>query len=302
MVTPSERAETFEAHRAHLLAVAYRMTGTLADAEDLVQEAFLRWVRVEDEIDEPRAYLTTMVTRLSIDHQRSARMRRERYVGPWLPEPVLGERALAADAATELADDVSMALLLALDRLSPLERAAFILHEVFDVGYAELAATLVRSEAACRKLVERARASVRRSEPKRRTPKEEAERILGAFLFAVNSGDVEGLSQLLTEDVVLYSDGGGKVSAALRPILGPSKVARFFVGVAKNHPLPPGHTVELAVVNGAYGVVIRLPDGVEQILSFELTSDGRIARIYGVRNPDKLARAAAAIGHPTPSP
>jgi RNA polymerase sigma-70 factor, ECF subfamily len=288
-----ERAETFETHRAQLLAIAYRMTGTLADAEDLVQEAFLKWDRVTDEIEDPRAFLVTMITRMCIDHQRSARVRRERYVGPWLPEPVLGPGALSAEAETMLADDISMALLLALDRLSPLERAAFLLHDVFDVDYARVARTLGRSEPACRKLVERARAAVRAKDapPRYRASREEGERIVGAFLAAVTSGEVDTLSALLTEDAILYSDGGGRVQAARRPIYGRSKVARFFVGIARSHPLEPDHTLEWVVVNGGPGILVRTPAGIDQVLTFEIDGTGRIARIYGVRNPEKLERA-----------
>src|SRR5690606_16603205 len=196
----------------------------------------------------------------------------ERYVGPWLPEPVLGEGALSAEAATMLARDVSMALMLALDRLTPLERAAFLLHDVFDVGYPRIAATLGRTEPACRKLVERARAAVRAEEHggRRRASREEGERILGAFLAAVATGDVEALSALLSEDAILYSDGGGHARAALRPIVGASKVARFFVGVMRTHPPPEGHVLEWEVVNGGPGVVVRVGDRVDQILTFEL--------------------------------
>jgi RNA polymerase sigma-70 factor, ECF subfamily len=290
----AERAETFEAHRGHLLAVAYRMTGTLADAEDLVQDAFVKFTNVRDEVEEPRAFLTTMITRMSIDHHRSARVRRERYVGPWLPEPVVGEGALSAEAATELASDVSMALMIALDKLTALERAAFLLHDVFDVEYARVAATIGRSEPACRKLVERARAALRaEGTPRRRATREEGERILGAFLAAVSSGDVEALSSMLADDAILYSDGGGRVHAALRPIFGPTKISRFFIGIARTHPLPEGHRLEWCFVNGGPGLVVHTPAGVDQILSFEIDGSGKVTRIYGVRNPEKLERAGA---------
>jgi RNA polymerase sigma-70 factor, ECF subfamily len=299
----ADRTTTFEAHRAHLLAIAYRMTGTIADAEDLVQDAFLRWTRTADGVDDPRAFLSTMITRMCIDHQRSARVRRERYVGPWLPEPVVGDGALSAEAATMLADDISMALLLALDRLSPLERAAFLLHDVFDVEYSRIADTLGRSEPACRKLVERARSALRvKDGPTRHRPtREEGDRIVGAFLAAIASGDVETLSAMLTEDAILYSDGGGRAQAARRPIFGRSKVARFFVGMRKSHPLAPGTRLESVIVNGGPGLLVRTPTGLDQVITFEIDASGRIARIYGVRNPEKLERVSAG-SRPTGGP
>src|SRR3954454_5899397 len=191
--------DAFEAHRGHLLGLAYRMLGSVAEAEDVVQEAYLRWHEANtDGVSDPRAYLARVVTRLGLDHLKSARVRREHYVGPWLPEPVVDADALSAGTASEYADDVTVALLLALERLSPLERAAFLLHDVFDLDFAEVARTLGRSEAACRQLASRARTHLREARPRFTAPPEAGERLAGAFLRAARSGEVTALAQLLT--------------------------------------------------------------------------------------------------------
>ena len=278
----------FEQHRRHLTGLAYRMLGSFADAEDIVQEAWLRW-QSEDrgDVREARAFLSKMVTRLCLDELKSARAQREEYIGPWLPEPVLDESALSPEVATEYAADLSVALLLALERLSPLERAAFLLHDVFDMDFAEIAETLGRNEAACRQLATRARANVAAARPRFKPSEDESRRIAQAFMAAASSGDAKGLAQLLAKDAVFYSDGGGKISAAMRPILGAERVAQFIVAVLRAHPPPSGTKVRYAHVNGLPGFVIERGGGAVETTAFDIR-DGRIVAIYGVRNPDKL--------------
>ena len=222
-------ALSFEPHRRRLLGLAYRMLGSLAEAEDAVQDAYLRWHAVDrDEVKDSRAFLTTATTRICLDVLRSARARREEYVGPWLPEPVVDPRALAPDAQTELAEDLSIALLLALDRLSPLERAAFLLHDVFDCSFSEVASALGRSEAACRQLATRARTHVREARPRDESVARDRgddattkhEELVVAFVDASRSGDLDALMSMLAEDARLVADGGGKVQAALNVIEG----------------------------------------------------------------------------------
>ena len=233
-------ALSFEPHRRHLRGLAYRMLGSLAEAEDAVQDAYLRWHAVDrDQVTDPRAFLTTATTRICLDALQSARARREEYVGPWLPEPVVDTKALAPDAQTELAEDLSIALLLALDRLSPLERAAFLLHDVFDCSFSEVAQALDRSEAACRQLASRARTHVREARPRdesvARDRADDAatrhEELISAFVAATRSGDLDALMSMLAEDARLVADGGGKVQAALNVIEGANSIARFIVGV-----------------------------------------------------------------------
>ena len=269
---------TFEPHRQFLVGVAYRMLGSLSDAEDIAQEAFLRWATVDHAIvDDPRAYLARIVSRLCLDRMKSAAVRRETYPGTWLPEP------LVAPPSAPLADDLSVALLLTLERLSPLERAAFLLHDVFDMDYSAIAETLDRSEAACRQLAARAREHVRDGRPRFTASEESCAKLAAAFQAAVVVGDLEAIAQLLAEDAVFYSDGGGKRLAALNPIYGKAKIVRFFVGTAKK-----GATFELepARINGLPGFLVRGPDGVEA-LSLEFAND-HIVALYLVRNPDKL--------------
>ena len=218
----SNPAASFEPYRRRLLGLAYRMLGSMADAEDAVQETYLRWHGADrDKVSDPRAFLMTTTTRICLDMLNSARARREEYVGPWLPEPVVDTAALAPDSRMELAEDLSIALLLTLDRLSPLERAAFLLHDVFDFSFNEVAPALERSEAACRQLAARARAHVRASRPRGATVPTAAfgeidakhTQLLSAFMAATQSGDLNALTQLLASDVRVWSDGGGKVRA-----------------------------------------------------------------------------------------
>ena len=303
MKAMSNPAETFEPYRRRLLGLGYRMLGSMADAEDAVQEAYVRWHRADrDNVSDPRAFLLTTTTRICLDMLTSARARREEYVGPWLPEPVLDTSALAPDSRTELAEDLSIALLLTLDRLSPLERAAFLLHDVFDFSFSEVASALERSEAACRQLGARARAHVRAARP-RRAPAPAGSggfdakhaQLLAAFVAATQSGDLHALTQLLASDVRLVTDGGGKVASALNVIDGADRVARFVVEVTRKRPdawWRDDFTVRLATINGLPGVIVDSPQGPVQTAAFEIDGD-LIRALYVVRNLDKLRHLAA---------
>jgi RNA polymerase sigma-70 factor (ECF subfamily) len=275
------------------------MLGSMADAEDAVQEAYLRWHKADrDRVSDPRAFLMTTTTRICLDMLTSARARREEYVGPWLPEPVLDTAALAPDSRTELAEDLSFALLLTLDRLSPLERAAFLLHDVFDFSFAEVAATLERSEAACRKLATRARAHVRALRPRGTTapparPREidaKHAQLMSAFAAATQSGDLNALTKLLASDVRIMTDGGGKVRAALNVIEGADRVAQFLIAVTRKRPdawWRDDFRPRFAIINGLPGIVVEAPEGAVQTAAFEIEGDV-IRALYVVRNPDKL--------------
>jgi RNA polymerase sigma-70 factor (ECF subfamily) len=287
----AEQAAGFEAHRRHLMAVAYRMLGSLAEAEDAVQEAYLRWREVDQvRIANPRAFLSQIVTRLCLDQLKSARSRRETYVGPWLPEPVLEGAALDAETASDYAHDLSVALMLTLERLSPLERAAFLLHDVFEVGFAEIAATLGRNEAACRQLAARGRAHVQASRPRYRPSAEEAARLLAAFKQAAETGNPAMLADLLAKDAVLLSDGGGKRAAALNPIRGAENIIRLMAGLARISA-PGEYRLRAAPINGMPGFIVAEPGGGVQTIALDI-AEGKIAAIYLVRNPDKLRGVA----------
>lgn len=281
---PQAAAERFEPHRSFLVRLAYRMLGSVAEAEDIVQDAFLRWqAAASDDVVEPRAYLARIVSRLCLDRMKSAQARRETYVGTWLPEPVI------EPPAESLANDLSVALLLTLERLSPLERAAFLLHDVFDMDYADVASTIERSEAACRQLAARAREHVRTERP-RFTPSENAStRLAEAFQRALITGDVVAFSTLLAEDAILYTDGGGKRQAALNPIYGRDKILRFFAGIASKNP--PMARIELTTINGLPGFLFHVEGGAPETMALEIDGD-KIVAIYGVRNPDKLRHLA----------
>lgn len=287
----------FERHRAHLLSIAYRMLGEMASAEDVVQEAWLRWRGAGDEdIRDPRAWLSAVTVRLALDALRSARARREKYVGPWLPEPILPDdtRALAADAPAaraELASDLSLALLHVLERLSPEERAALILHDAFDSDYADIAAVLGKTETACRKLVSRARERVKENRPRHAVAKDQHRQLLERFVTAAAAHDASLLMPMLADDAVLYSDGGGKAAAALNPIYGADKVARFTAGVIRKF-WAHGIDAQAAEINGAPGYLLYENGILHSAITAEIEND-RITAIYFVRNPDKLARLSA---------
>ena len=281
-------------HRGRLLGLAYRMLGSRSDAEDVVQDAYLRFAGAQD-VHNPEAFLVTIVTRLCLDRLKSAKAQREVYVGPWLPEPVFDAEGLSAESATELADDLSFALLLALDRLSPMERAAFLLHDVFDTPFTEIAAMLGRTEASCRQLASRARRAVRDNRPAPAATSDSHARLLQAFSDAVASGNVAQLAELLRADAVALTDGGGRKFAARNPIVGADKVARFFIGLAGKIA---GQDVRIqpAVINGAVGALLYLDGELDLTLSMAISGE-KIAAIYIVRNPDKLRHLPAVATH-----
>jgi RNA polymerase sigma-70 factor (ECF subfamily) len=283
-------------YRGRLLGLAYRMLGSRSDAEDVVQDAYLRFAGAR-EVQNPEAFLVTVVTRLCLDRLRSAKAQREIYVGPWLPEPVFDADGLSPDAATELADDLSFALLLALDRLSPLERAAFLLHDVFDIQFAEVAQMIDRTEVACRQLARRARRAVREARPAPPAPPDNHARLLSAFGEAVVSGDVSRLAGMLREDAIALTDGGGRKTAALNPIKGADKIARFFVSLAAKNA-DRNVRIEPAVINGILGALIYIDGKVDHSVSMAIDGE-RIAAIYIVRNPNKLRHVPDRINQPT---
>jgi RNA polymerase sigma-70 factor, ECF subfamily len=288
------RVAAFEPHRSYLRGLAYRMLGSQAEAEDAVQDAWLRWNGADaSRVQNPRAFLAQTVTRLCLDRLKSAQAQREHYVGPWLPEPVV-ERLEADDdpaLAAERAADVSVAFMLALERLSPLERAAFLLHDVFDCDFAEIAEALERSPAACRQLAARAREQLRSERPRFRPRADEARRLLDAFEQAIASGDATRFKALLAEDVRFVSDGGGRIAAPRIVVAGLQRVAKAVLGLIGKHPPPPGSRYERARINGLPGLVVRGPDGrAIQTVALEADAHWRISALYIVRNPDKLQR------------
>ncbi len=277
----------FEESRPRLTRLAYQMTGSMTEAEDVVQEAYLRWETASRaEIRAPAAWLTTVVSRLCLDHHKSARVRREEYVGPWLPEPVLTEPGATPFDEVELAESVSMALLRLLQQLTPAERAAFVLHEAFDYPYEEIGEILGRTPAGCRQLARRARQRLAQDRPRFRPDREEHRRLLERFVAASATGEVDPLLELLAADVTLWSDGGGRVLAARNPIVGADKVARFLVGVRDMQP--PGQTYEMREVNGEVGFVGYVAGRPRFTTTFDVR-EGRIHGIYIVLNPDKLS-------------
>lgn len=276
----TETAAGFDPLRPTLLRVAYRMLGSVADAEDIVQEAFIRWMKADRaEVQSPEAFLRRTVTRLCLDQLKSARHRRETYVGPWLPDPIVAEE--------EEAEDVTLPLMLALERLSPLERAAFLLHDVFGLPFEEVASTIGRDAAACRQLAARARGHVREARPRYRLESKRGLELAEAFFAASRSGDLTALGSLLASDVSLHADGGGKRPAVLRPVLGHGEVMRVHESLATFFRKAPSLLVRTGYINGLPGFVTREADGELQTTAFEI-EDGRIAAIYVVRNPDKL--------------
>ncbi len=293
--TSPDSAASFEPYRRRLLGLAYRMLGSMADAEDAVQETWLRWHGADrSQVLDPRAFLMTTTARICLDLLTSARARHEEYAGPLVAGAgALDTAALAPDSHTELAEDLSIALLLTLDRLSPLERAAFLLHDVFDFSFGEVAATLERSEAACRQLAARARDHVRGARPRGAAPAAPTGEIdakhtqlLSAFMAASRSGDLHGLMQLLATDVRIVTDGGGKAAAAMNVLDGADRAARFLVGATRKG-WREDFTVRFATINGLPGVIVDAPEGPVQTAAFEI--DGAVIRaVYVVRNPDKL--------------
>jgi RNA polymerase sigma-70 factor, ECF subfamily len=292
--------ETFIELRPMLFGIAYRMLGVAAEADDVLQDAYLRWATVDEaSVESPRAYLATIVTRLSIDQLRAAKVRRDSYKGPWLPEPIVLDESgesmevagtveagveAGAEAGVELADSLSLAFLVLLEELAPAERAAFLLREVFGYEYSEIARMLERNEPACRQLVSRARHRVGDRRKRFEADHEQSRELTRRFVFACGTGDIEGLMSLLAEDVVVWTDGGGRVVSAPRPVVGPWRAARFLVHVSKNFP---NATIGEMTLNGQPGLIFEENGRVTNAVVVDIL-DGLISGIRIVANPEKL--------------
>jgi len=297
--------DRFERERPRLVGLAYRMLGTVADAEDVVQDAWLRWQAAPPgTVDRPEAWLTTVTTRIALDHLRTVRRRRESYVGPWLPEPLVAEGSVAEGGpaergpaeAAELAESLRFGFLTVLDQLRPVERAVFLLADVFAVPFAEIAVTVGKSEAACRQIASRARRRVRpvdgpgQQRDHRAAAQRSDREVVDALMTAVVTGDVTAALRHLAPDVVCVSDGGAAVRAARRPVVGADRVARFLINLTRRHA---GRiTARAASVNGEPGTVVSLDGAVDLVTAFEV-ADGRVVAIRMVRNPDKLVHVDA---------
>ena len=284
-------AEIYEPLRPLLFSIAYRMLGTVSDAEDIVQEAFLRYHRAaagRDGVDSPKAFLSAVTTRLCIDHLRSARLRREAYVGEWLPEPLLTDTAAPDPAgAAEQADSLSMAFLLLLERLTPVQRAVFLLHDVFGYGYDEIAGIVGKSEDNCRQLALRARRRVGEGRPRFEASRSKREKLAGQFFRAVGDGDMDGLVSMLAEDVVIYGDSGGIGPSWPRPITGRGNVSRLLLGIG-GQMRQVGITIRPTEINGQPGAMFLDPDGnLTNVFVLDIT-DGQVAAVRSVINPEKL--------------
>ncbi|PZG92647.1 RNA polymerase subunit sigma-24 [Streptomyces sp. NTH33] len=282
--------EAFLAHRNLLFTVAYEILGSAADAEDVLQETWLRWVKSDQgQVRDQRAYLVRITTRQALNRLRTMKRRREAYVGPWLPEPLLTAPDVAEDV--ELAESVSMALMLVLETLSPTERAVFVLREAFDIGYDEIATAVDKSPAAVRQIAHRARRYVDSRRPRRVVSSNEGQAVLKSFQHAIETGDPQALLEVLAPEVVLMSDGGGIKHAALRPVTGAEKVARMFAGSIGK--LEGTLTVEPTVVNGNPALLVRLDGEIDGVMAIRV-EDARITGLYYVRNPEKLSHVASA--------
>jgi RNA polymerase sigma-70 factor (ECF subfamily) len=284
----SPATESFVAHRNLLFTVAYEMLGSAADAEDVVQETWLRWAEVDQEqVRDQRAYLVRITTRQSLNRLRTMSRRKESYVGPWLPEPMLTTPDVAQDV--ELAESVSMALMLVLETLSPTERAVFVLREVFDVGYDEIAAAVDKTPTTVRQIAHRARRHVDARRPRETVSRSETQAVLDSFQRALNTGDLQGLLDVLAPEVVLMGDGGGIKHASRRPVVGADKVARYIVGGMAKNLVDVAVTITPTLVNGNPALVIRLDGELDGVMAAQV-ENGRITGLYYVRNPEKLTR------------
>ncbi len=296
-MTPEEQ---FNEYRPLLFGIAYRMLGSVMDAEDIVQEAFLRWQNARDtEIESPKAYLTTIVTRLCLDHLRSARVQREEYVGPWLPEPLVDAQAPDVADTAALHESLSMAFLVLLESLTPVERAVFLLHDVFGYDFAEIARIVGKSEANCRQLARRARGYVQARRPRFTASTAQQDRLTREFLRACTTGDLPGLVATLADDITLWSDGGGKVAAALKPIHGREAVARALIGAVRK--APPRLDTRFTHVNGQPGLVSYLDGRPFAVLLLDIAEE-RIQGVRVVANPDKLRHLMGAASVEPASP
>jgi RNA polymerase sigma-70 factor (TIGR02957 family) len=288
-----DATRTFDRLRPRLHGIAYRMLGTRAEAEEVVQDAWLRWNDADrSTIVNAEAWLVTITTRIAIDRARAAKVQREHYVGYWLPEPLLDDAPRTPEELLERADDLSVAFLTLLERLAPEARAAFLMREVFDADYDEIALTLGKSEAACRQMVSRAKAQLREARPRYKVAPDAHLRVMRQFADALTAGDFTSLKSLLAEQAELIGDGGGKVPSFGKPLRGGQRIAQLFYAATLR--FPDAMRIELALINGQWGV-LRFIDGVlESAQSFE-TDGERIVRIHVQRNPDKLVRIASAM-------
>lgn len=282
----NKSTEIFESYRPGLLRLAYGMLGRVAPAEDAVQEAFLRWQKQDiGQIHSPQAFLSTIVSRLCLDEIKSARNQREQYIGPNLPEPFLAEESESPEEKMELAESLSMALLLVLEQLDPVQRAVFILREVFDYDYASVAEIINKSESHCRKIAQRARESVQEKKPRFEKNTREQQELVTAFINAMQDGELAEMENMLAEEAIFYSDGGGKVSAARKPVAGATKIAKFLAGFKKR--LTRTLHVKFAEVNGEPGIIVYLDEQLFNVWSFHIENK-KIQSIYVVLNPEKL--------------
>jgi RNA polymerase sigma-70 factor (TIGR02957 family) len=286
----------FDPLRPRLQKIAYRMLGSVAEAEDIVQDVWLRWHGADrHDIDNPEAWLVSVTTRMSIDRLRAAKVQREHYTGIWLPEPLMTDSPATPEEMTERADDVSVAFLLLLERLSPEARAAFLLREVFDADYDEVADAIGKTEAACRQLVSRAKAQLRDERPRYAVPREKHQQLLQTFAQALERGDFPAINAFLAEDAILVGDGGGKVQSFPKPMEGGRRIAQLFYAAALRYK--SGLRVRLVTLNGEAALLRYFEGELESAQTFE-TDGERIVAIHVQRNPDKLARIAAVYPHP----
>jgi RNA polymerase sigma-70 factor, ECF subfamily len=291
-MTTEDRLQAFHQHRAVLFSIAYRMLGSLADAEDMLQESFIRWQQVapDVEIGSTRAYLVTILSRLCINHLQSARVKREQYVGQWLPEPLVTSPNVLLDLSlsSQLDDSISMAFLVLMERLTPMERAVFLLREVFDYEYSEIAQTVNQSESNCRQILRRARQHIKEARPRFDPSPQQRDKLLKEFLDASLRGDLDGLVAVLSNEITFYSDSGGKAAALPNPIYGAQNVARAVLG-SLNKFVPRNIVSRFARINGQPGIVNYMDGHPHSVLTVDVINQ-RICNIYVVSNPKKLER------------
>ena len=293
-------SDPFLEHRSLLFAIAYRMLGSVADAEDAVQETYLRWRRAaghSEEIRSPKAWLTTTISRVCLDQLSSARAKREQYIGPWLPEPLAGVTPDVAETVADF-DSLSIAFLVLLESLSPKERAVFLLHDVFGYDFSSIGDIVGESDAYCRQLAKRARAHMAERRPRFTADRAQQERLTADFLRAVSEGDLPALIETLTDDVTVFSDGGGKVNAARKPVAGRDKVALFLTNLARL--APHGTSFRMEPINGQPGIITLINGAVQNVVTFDF-ADSAISSIYIVVNPEKLGSLASALSGSGPS-
>ncbi|WP_019507208.1 RNA polymerase sigma-70 factor [Pleurocapsa sp. PCC 7319] len=297
MITSSKKApidqlEDFDQYRSLLFAIAYRMLGSVMDAEDMVQETFLRWQQTSQQsVKSTKSYLTTIVTRLCIDQLRSARVQREQYVGSWLPEPIVTESSTDPSKMAELADSLTIAFLVLLEQLSPLERAVFLLREAFGYDYKEISQIVKKKPTNCRQIARRARQHLTKRRSRFSVSLQQQERLTRKFIAASQRGDLQGLLDLLAEDITFWSDGGGKVVACLKPLHGAAKVAGFLRAIyRRSQKLGLKYELELVRVNGQPGIVYTLGSKLENVVAIDIV-DNRIQSLYFMRNPNKLKQS-----------